>query len=99
LRESTRSAALIKVARTTVPSQNTRLEQRLIGLRPRIDSIHARAIDLRDRELSAVSELAIRELEAEKSRLREFIMDARYSLAAMYDRASAPAPKTGEASP
>ena len=67
----------------------SRLAARMNELRPRIVAVHARAQALRERELAAVSELAVRELEAEKVRIREYVLQARYSLAALYDRASA----------
>lgn len=96
LRESTRSATLIKTARATVPAQNAELTTRLANLKPRIDGVHTRAVELRDREMIAVSNLAVRELEAEKDRIREYTLEARYSLATLYDRASKPAtPKEG----
>jgi tetratricopeptide (TPR) repeat protein len=96
LRESTRSATLIKTARVAVPLQNANLSNRLADLKPRIDSVHARATELRDREMIAVSNLAIRELEAEKDRIREYTLEARYSLATLYDRVSKPVtPKEG----
>jgi tetratricopeptide (TPR) repeat protein len=95
LRASTRSATLVKDARTAVPQQNERLAARMSELRPRIQAVHARAEQLRERELAAVSELAVRELEGEKARIREYVLQARYSLAALYDRASvAPLGKT-----
>ncbi len=96
LREATRSASFIKTARTTAPAKNAAFAQRLNALRPRIDQIHTRATALRDREMEAVAELAVRELEMEKTRIRDYVLQARYSLATLYDRASAPAaPKGG----
>jgi hypothetical protein len=43
--------------------------------------------------------LAVRELEAQKARLAEYSVQARYALAALYDRAAASAlpPATGAA--
>jgi len=91
LRESTRSATLIKTARAAVPAQNEALAKRLAELKPRIEHVHTRAIAMRDREMLAVANLAVQELEAEKDRIREYTLEARYSLATLYDRASKPA--------
>jgi TolA-binding protein len=89
LREATRSATLIKSARTYVPERNAEIQRQLTELQPRIEAIHARAEALRERELAAVANLAIGELETEKQRIRDYMLEARYSLATLYDRATA----------
>ncbi len=99
LRDSTRSAALVKAARSAVPAHIESLSGRLDAIRPKLESVHARASQLRDRELASVSELAVRELEAEKARIRDYVLEARYSLATLYDRASAPVPPQGGPAP
>lgn len=89
LHESTRSATLIKEARERVPNENSLLERRLNELRPRIAAIHDRSQELRDREMGALAEMATSELQREKSRIRDYVLEARYSLATLYDRAVA----------
>jgi hypothetical protein len=88
LRDATRSATLIKSARARVPEKNAEIHHRLTELLPRIEAIHARAESLRERELDAVANLAVGELENEKLRIREYMLEARYSLATLYDGGS-----------
>jgi hypothetical protein len=86
--EATRSYTLIKEARDKVPMRNDLLEKQLDALRPRLEGIHSRAKQLREQEIRAMGDMAIDELESEKLRLREYMLQARYSLATLYDRAS-----------
>lgn len=88
LTQTTRSATLIKTARTKMPERVETLRETLSDLMPKIEALHSRAQALRDRALAHIADIAVRELEAEKLRIRDYELDARYSLATLYDRAA-----------
>jgi len=88
-------------ASANVPQRNDEFAGRIEALRPRVDSLGVRVAALRAKQGRYLADLAIRELEAQQARLREYSVQARYALAALYDRATAAAvaPATGGPAP
>jgi hypothetical protein len=58
------------------------------AIRARIDELHARLADISQRQNLFLQSLAIRELEGQKQRIETYQIQARYELAAIYDRTS-----------
>jgi hypothetical protein len=61
---------------------------RVAAIRARIDQLHERLADVSERQNLFLQSLAIRELEAQKLRIETYQIQARYELAAIYDRTS-----------
>lgn len=72
-----------------VPARNDAFAARIEALRPRVDALGLRVASLREKQGRYLADLAVRELEAQQARLREYSIQARYALAAIYDRATA----------
>lgn len=85
----------------TVPAHNDEFAGRIVALQPRLASLEERVAAVRQRQGEYLAALAVRELEAQKARLAEYSVQARYALAALYDRAAASAlpPATTGAAP
>jgi hypothetical protein len=63
-------------------------------VRKRIDQLQERLAETSEKQNRYLQLLAIRELEAQKQRIETYQVQARYELAAIYDKASnAPRPK------
>jgi hypothetical protein len=59
-------------------------------LRGRIDDLQLRISDVSEKQNVFLQQLAIRELEGQKQRIDTYEIQARYELAAIYDRAANP---------
>jgi hypothetical protein len=58
------------------------------AIRTRIDQLHERLADVSERQNGFLQSLAIHELEGQKQRIETYQVQARYELAAIYDRTS-----------
>jgi hypothetical protein len=58
------------------------------AIRARIDQLHERLADVSERQNEFLQTLAVRELEGQKQRIETYEVQARYELAAIYDRTS-----------
>lgn len=77
------------------PAEFAAFGRRVASLAPRIDAILARVDRTTVRQRAYLQDIAVEELEAQKARLETYTVQARFALAAIYDRASAardPAP-------
>ena len=72
-----------------MPARNDAFEARIADLAPRVTELEQRVAALRERQAEYLASLAVNELEAQKARLAEYSLQARYALATLYDRASA----------
>lgn len=72
----------------SVPARNALFEARIEAIGPRIGLLEQRVADLRGRQADYLASLAVAELEAQKARLAEYSLQARYALATLYDRAA-----------
>jgi hypothetical protein len=73
------------------------MTKRIGGLSPRLAALEARTGELIARQRGFLRKLAVGELQAQQARLTTYRVQARFALAALYDRASAAnAPQTGQ---
>jgi hypothetical protein len=86
-------------ARASVPANTGEFGQRLDAARARLDAIQLRLADAKQRQNQYLAQLAIDELDAQKERLGAYQVQARFALAAIYDRASTPGKPAGGAAP
>jgi tetratricopeptide (TPR) repeat protein len=99
LRETQKRAVLVRQALAGTPLTTGGYASRVAAIRARIDELHARLADISQRQNLFLQSLAIRELEGQKQRIETYQIQARYELAAIYDRTSngppnaAPRPK------
>ena len=86
--ETQKQASLVKQAREGVPSNTGVFATRVGALEHRMDDLEARLAQLSDKQNRYLQDLAVRELEAQKRRIEVYQIQARYELAAIYDKAS-----------
>ena len=89
LGESSTRWFLVKDARVAAPARTADFAARVDALRPRIESTQARVAALRQKQADYLADIAVRELQDQKERLTSYMLQARYSLATIYDRAAA----------
>ncbi len=102
LHETSKRWSLVQEARVSAPARTEEFAARVAALRPRIESAHARVATVRQKQADFLADIAIRELQAQKERLTTYMLQARYSLATIYDHAAADDdahPKPGVAAP
>ena len=103
LKETQKRAVLVRQARVGTPLTTGGYASRVAAIRSRIDQLHERLADVSERQNEFLQSLAIQELEGQKQRIETYQIQARYELAAIYDRTSnGPAngpPKTTPAAP
>lgn len=87
--ETQRARRSVENAMRKEPDVHAAFEQRVAGLAPRIDALLARVDAAAVRHRDYLQSVAARELEQQKSRLETYTVQARFALAAIYDRASA----------
>ncbi len=89
-------------ARASAPQNTGEFSARIDAERAKLDVLRTRLAAAKLRQNAYLAQLAIDELAAQKERLETYELQARFALAAIYDRASAPAapaPKAPEGSP
>src|SRR5690606_23662948 len=79
----------VTVARDAWPMQFAALTERIGELEPRIRALRASAAAALERQRAFIEARAIDELDARRARLATYRVQARFSLATIYDRASA----------
>jgi hypothetical protein len=89
LRDTEKGWALVQEARGAVPDRNGEFATRIAALRPRIEGARTRLAALKQGQAQYLADLAVGELEQQKGRLETYLVQARYALATVYDRASA----------
>ncbi len=88
LRESEQRWSLVQEARQAAPDRNDEFAGRIAALRPRIATDRERLAALERRQADYLADIAIRELGAQKDRIGSYLLQARYALATIYDRAA-----------
>jgi len=85
---------LVQNARATVPSNTGEFAERIAALAGRIRSVRQRLADTSGQQSVYLQNVAATELTAQKQRLAEYAVQARFALADIYDRGAdqAPAP-------
>jgi tetratricopeptide (TPR) repeat protein len=99
LKDTQKRAVLVKQARAGTPLTTGGYASRVAAVRARIDQLHERMADVSGRQNLFLQSLAIRELEAQKVRIETYQVQARYELAAIYDRTSNGPPKAPPSAP
>jgi hypothetical protein len=93
LKETQKRAVMVKQARAAVPTNTGAYASRIAAVRARLDALQQRLSDVSDQQNRFLQALAIRELEGQKVRIATYQIQARYELAAIYDRAANEKPK------
>jgi len=95
--ETQKRAVLVKQAREGMPSNTGGFAGRVSAVEARMDQLQQALATLSEKQANYLQDIAIRELEAQKHRIEIYQIQARYELAAIYDKttdkASQPKPK------
>jgi len=86
--ETQKRAVSVTQARVGVPSNTGVFAARVTAVRARMDELQERLTALSERQNRFLQVLAIRELQAQKQRIEVYQIQARYELAAIYDKAT-----------
>jgi hypothetical protein len=95
LREAQRRHHQVQSGRDDWPEKFAALTARIDGLRPRVLGLQATAQTALLRQQDFLQALAVEELKAQRERMSTYMVQARFALASIYDRAAArvvPAP-------
>jgi hypothetical protein len=93
LKETQKRAVLVRQARAGMPTDTGAYAGRIGAIRARMDQLQQRLTDVSAQQNRFLQVLAIRELEGQKQRISTYQLQARYELAAIYDRAANDKPK------
>jgi hypothetical protein len=86
--ETQRARRSVDQAMRDEPLLFAEFSRRIDGLSPRIDGLESRVRTAMDRQRAFLQAIAVDELEAQKSRLETYTVQARFALAAIYDLSS-----------
>jgi hypothetical protein len=86
--ETQKRAVLVKQAREGMPTNTGAFATRVSAVESRMDQLQEGLAALTDKQARFLQDLAIRELEAQKHRIEIYQIQARYELAAIYDKTS-----------
>jgi hypothetical protein len=98
LREAQNRWVRVQKARSSMPNNTGEFATRVAALRARLDGAQARLAAVARQQNALLEALARSELEQQKERIGTYQIQARFALAAIYDRAAAP-PSTPKAAP
>ena len=93
LKETQRRALLVTQARQGMPTNTGAYAARVAAVRERMNQMQRRLAAVSAQQNRYLQEIAIRELEGQKQRIATYQIQARYELAAIYDRTSNDKPK------
>ncbi len=96
LKETQKRAVLVRQARAGVPTNTGAYAGRVAAIRARMDLLQQRLADVSGQQNRFLQALAIGELESQKQRIETYQIQARYELAAIYDRAENGKPKAAK---
>jgi tetratricopeptide (TPR) repeat protein len=88
LKETQKASVLVRQAREGTPLTTGGYAAKVAAVRARIDQLHDRLADVAERQNEFLQSLAIHELEGQRQRIETYQVQARYELAAIYDRTS-----------
>ncbi len=89
LREAQRRHHQVASSRDDWPEKFTALTARIEGLRPRVLGLHDSAQAALVKQQQFLQGIAVEELKAQRDRLNTYMVQARFALASIYDRAAA----------
>jgi predicted negative regulator of RcsB-dependent stress response len=78
----------VEQARRAVPTNTGEFATRVAALRVRIDALETRLAATEQRQADYLARVAVDELEDQKTRLATYLVQARFALGGMYDRAA-----------
>ncbi len=90
LREAQNRWVRVQKARSSMPNNTGEFAARVEALRLRLDAAQQRLAGVAKQQNGLLEELARNELEQQKERIGTYQIQARFALAAIYDRAAAP---------
>ena len=90
LREAQNRWVRVQKARSSMPNNTGEFAARVAALRARLDAAQTRLADVAKQQNGLLESLARDELEQQKERISTYQIQARFALAAIYDRAAAP---------
>jgi hypothetical protein len=96
LEETQKRSVQVRQARAGVPANTDAYAGRIAAIRARMDQLQQRIADVSVQQNRYLQALAISELEGQKQRIATYQLQARYELAAIYDRASTTKPKAAK---
>ncbi len=88
LRRAQRAYHQVNTVRTEWPDQFAALTSRIDGLEPRVAGLSSQLDGLVVRQAQFLESVATRELYAQRDRLSTYLVQARFALAAVYDRSA-----------
>ena len=96
LREAQRRHHQVSSSRDDWPEKFTALTARIEGLRPRVSGLRESAQVALLRQQEFLQGIAVEELKAQRDRLNTYMVQARFALASIYDRAAARVEPAGD---
>lgn len=96
LAEATARKTALDAALTAVPARNAAAGDRIAELQPRLATLSQGIRAARQRQGEFLASLAISQLEVQQARLADYTAQARYALAALYDRGAPTSARDGE---
>jgi len=87
----------VERARHDMPMNTGEFAARVAQLRRRIDALQTRLASAEEKQGTYLAQIAVHELEEQKTRLATYQVQARFALATMYDRAANEAATSGRA--
>lgn len=93
--EARRHWVLVERAREDYPARTEQFARRVATLKPRLERLSARLTEAAEAQSAYLAGIAVRELEAQKQRLAEYSLQARFALASIYDRISSATTSAG----
>jgi tetratricopeptide (TPR) repeat protein len=91
--ETQKRAVLVKQARAGVPTNTGAFASRVAAIRARMDDLQERLAALSDKQNRYLQDLAVEELGRQKQRIETYQVQARFELAAIYDKTTNEKPK------
>jgi hypothetical protein len=92
LKETQERWIRVQRARQSVPTNNGEFAARVAALKARIDALQVRMAAVEQKQGDYLAQVAVAELDQQKTRLATYQVQARFALASMYDRAANPEP-------
>lgn len=89
LRETQGAWTRVQEAKNNEPDRNGEFGKRIDDFASRVVGAQAKVAGLKESQTRYLADLAVEELESQKQRLATYMVQARYELATIYDRASA----------
>jgi hypothetical protein len=99
LREAQNRWVRVQKARGSMPNNTGQFAERVEALRKRLDASQIRLAEVAKMQNGLLESLARNELEQQKERIGTYQIQARFALAAIYDRAAAPPAAAPSSSP